>query len=50
MVLTLEGVCAAVGCPLTIRVDQRAEFVSCDLDRWACQNELRPRNAIGNKP
>ena len=32
VVLTLERVCAAVGYPATIQVDQGAEFVSRDLD------------------
>ncbi len=31
----LEQVCAGVGYPATIRVDQRSEFVSRDLDLWA---------------
>jgi putative transposase len=31
----LEKVCARVGCPTTIRVDQGTEFVSRDLDLWA---------------
>jgi putative transposase len=33
----LEGVCNEVGFPATIRVDQGTEFVSRDLDVWACQ-------------
>jgi putative transposase len=37
VVLTLERVCAAVGYPATIRVDQGSEFVSRDLDLWAYQ-------------
>ena len=35
VVQTLEQVCAAVGYPKTIRVDQGSEFVSRDLDLWA---------------
>jgi putative transposase len=32
---TLERVCATVGYPKTIRVDQGSEFISRDLDLWA---------------
>ena len=35
VVATLERVCARVGYPRTIRVDQGSEFVSRDLDLWA---------------
>jgi len=35
VVATLEKVCAKVGYPRTIRVDQGSEFVSRDLDLWA---------------
>lgn len=35
VVATLERVCAEVGYPRTIRVDQGLEFVSRDLDLWA---------------
>ena len=35
VVATLERVCAEVGFPKTIRVDQGSEFVSRDLDLWA---------------
>ena len=35
VVQTLERVCAAIGYPKTIRVDQGSEFVSRDLDLWA---------------
>lgn len=31
-----ERVCAKTGYPKTIRVDQGSEFVSRDLDLWAC--------------
>ena len=40
VVLTLERVCAAVGYPATIRVDQGSEFVSRDLDLWAYQKGI----------
>lgn len=32
----LEQVCPRIGYPKTIRVDQGSEFVSRDLDLWAC--------------
>lgn len=32
---TLERVCAAIGTPKVIRVDQGTEFVSRDMDLWA---------------
>lgn len=35
VVATLQRVCAAVGYPRIIRVDQGSEFVSRDLDLWA---------------
>ena len=35
VVATLERVCATLGYPRTIRVDQGSEFVSRDLDLWA---------------
>ena len=35
VVATLERVCAEVGFPKAIRVDQGSEFVSRDLDLWA---------------
>lgn len=35
VVQTLEEVCAGVGYPKTIRVDQGSEFISRDLDLWA---------------
>ena len=35
VVATLERVCAKLGYPKTIRVDQGSEFVSRDLDLWA---------------
>ena len=36
VVRTLESVCRRYGCPKTIRVDQGSEFISRDLDLWAC--------------
>ena len=35
LVTTPQKVCAQVGYPRTIRVDQGSEFVSRDLDLWA---------------
>ena len=35
VVATLERVCAEVGLPKAIRVDQGSEFISRDLDLWA---------------
>ena len=35
VVRVLESVCARIGYPATIRVDQGTEFVSRDLDLWA---------------
>ncbi len=35
VVEVLERVCAEVGYPVTIRVDQGSEFISRDLDLWA---------------
>ena len=35
VVATLERVCAEVGFPKAIRVDQGSEFISRDLDLWA---------------
>ena len=35
VVQVLEKICARIGYPATIRVDQGAEFVSRDLDLWA---------------
>jgi putative transposase len=40
VVLTLERVCALLGYPKTIRVDQGSEFVSRDLDLWAYAHDV----------
>jgi putative transposase len=40
VVLTLERVCALIGYPKTIRVDQGSEFVSRDLDLWAYAHDV----------
>jgi len=39
---TLEKVCAIVGYPKTIRVDQGSAFTSRDLDLWAYTNGVTP--------
>jgi putative transposase len=40
VVATLERVCAEVGYPDSIRVDQGSEFISRDLDLWAYKNNV----------
>jgi putative transposase len=40
VVQTLERVCAQVGYPRTIRVDNGSEFISRDLDLWAYANNV----------
>ncbi len=37
VVATLDRVCRTAGYPKTIRVEQGSEFVSRDMDLWACQ-------------
>ncbi len=37
VVATLDRVCAQIGYPKTIRVDQGSEFISRDMDLWAYQ-------------
>ena len=53
VVATLERVCAVVGFPGTIRVNQGSEFVSRDLDLWAYRHGVvldfsRPGKPTGN--
>ena len=40
VVQTLERVCARIGYPKTIRVDNGSEFISRDLDLWAYANDV----------
>ena len=40
VVQTQERVCAQIGYPSTIRVDNGSEFISRDLDLWAYANNL----------
>ena len=40
LVRTLERVCAQVGYPRTIRVDNGSEFISRDLDLWAYAHDV----------
>ena len=40
VVRSLDRVCAMVGYPKSIRVDQGSEFVSRDLDLWAYANNI----------
>jgi putative transposase len=40
VVQTLERVCAQIGYPRTIRVDNGSEFISRDLDLWAYANNV----------
>jgi putative transposase len=53
VIRTLEEVCKEIGYPATIRVDQRSEFISRDLDLWAYQigvtlDFLRPGKPTDN--
>ena len=40
VIQTLENICKNTGYPETIRVDNGSEFISRDLDRWACTNNV----------
>jgi len=40
VVATLERVCAEIGYPRSIRVDQGSEFISRDLDLWAYRHDV----------
>jgi len=40
VVATLERVRARIGYPRTIRVDQRSEFISRDMDLWAYRRSV----------
>ncbi len=40
VVATLDRVCAQIGYPKTIRVDQGSEFISRDMDLWAYQRRV----------
>jgi putative transposase len=40
VVQTFELVCRQVGYPQTIRVDNGSQFISRDLDLWACANDV----------
>ena len=40
VVTTLDRVCCQIGCPRAIRVDNSSEFISRDMDLWACQRNV----------
>ncbi|TQS70205.1 transposase family protein [Rhodobacteraceae bacterium] len=40
VVQTLEKVCARLGYPKIIRIDNGSEFISCDVDLWACAKDV----------
>ena len=50
VVATLERACRSVGYPRTIRVDQGSEFISRDLDLWACQRGVELDFSRPGKP
>ena len=37
MIASVEGICARIGYPRTIMVDNGSKFISRDMDLWACQ-------------
>lgn len=47
---TLERSCKLVGYPKTIRLDYGPEFVSRDLDLWACQRDVTLDFSRAGKP
>jgi putative transposase len=50
VVHTLQKVCAKIGYPKTICVDQGSEFVSRDLDLWAYTNGVTLNFSRPGKP
>ncbi len=50
VVATLDQVCAQIGAPKTIRVDQGSEFVSRDLDLWAYKHDVELDFSRPGKP
>jgi putative transposase len=50
VVQSSERVCASLGYPKTIRVDQGSEFVSRDLDLWAYANGVTLDFSRSGKP
>jgi putative transposase len=50
VVATLDAVCAEVGFPRTILVDQGSEFVSRDLDLWAYRHGVELDFSRPGKP
>jgi len=50
VVRTLEAVCAEVGHPKTIRVDNGSEFISRDLDLWAYRHGVTHDFSRPGKP
>lgn len=50
VVATLDRVCGKIGYPKTIRVDQRSEFISRDLELWAYANGVTLNFSRPGKP
>jgi putative transposase len=50
VVQTFERVCAKVGYPKTIRVDNGSEFISRDFDLWAYANDVTRDFSRPGKP